>query len=165
MSYQLETLLADYLHDLRPETSGNRVGEAGALPGLSLAAFLKDRLLVARAVNKGLPFPLYDEIQKRTPFGEMEWADLLNLSPKSLQRYRMAEEHIFKPIHTEKILEVAEVMELGKEVFEDTSRFENWLYSEVRGLGGHRPVDLLRNSYGQGLVLEALHRIDQGVFA
>lgn len=126
---------------------------------------LKNKMLVVQSIRHGVPYTLFQEIQKQTPFTEEEWADYLNLSTKSLQRYKAADKHLFKPIHSEKIFELAEVTELGKEIFGSQEKFYRWLDSPVQALGGQKPAELIKNSYGKELVMDALHRIDQGIFA
>lgn len=126
--------------------------------------FLKNKMLVVQSIRHGLPYSLFKEIQKQTPFTEDDWADYLNLSTKSLQRYKAANKHLFKPIHSEKIFELAEVTELGKEVFGDSAKFFRWLYTPNMALAGNKPSDLIKNSYGKELVIDVLHNIDQGIF-
>jgi putative toxin-antitoxin system antitoxin component (TIGR02293 family) len=72
---------------------------------------------------------------------------------------------MFKPNHSEKIFEIAEVTELGKVVFDNNEKFMLWLSTPNFALGNHKPVDLIRDSYGKEMVIGELHRIDQAIFA
>lgn len=142
----------------------NQVREAQAVYGVSYRALLRNKMLVVKSITHGLPYYLFEEIQKQSPFNEDDWADFLNVSTKSLQRYKADGTHVFKPIHSEKIFELAEVTELGKEVFEDSQKFHRWLEVPNMALAGYKPFELIKSSYGKELVMDELTHIDQGIF-
>lgn len=127
--------------------------------------FLNNKLLLIQAIRKGISFPFFTEIKKTVPFSDEDWAEILNLSTKSLQRYAQEEDFIFKPIHSEKIIEIAEVTHLGNMVFDTREQFHLWLHTPTYALGSIAPIELLKDSYGKEMVLEELHRIDHGIFA
>jgi putative toxin-antitoxin system antitoxin component (TIGR02293 family) len=126
--------------------------------------FFNNRMLIVYSIRNGIPYSLFQEIRETTPFTESDWASFLNLSTKSLQRYKQEKEHIFKPIHSEKIIELAEVTNLGREVFDTVEQFYLWLNSPSVALGNLKPLELLKDSYGKELVISELNRIDQGIF-
>lgn len=126
--------------------------------------FLSNRMLIVHSIREGIPYRLYKLIQEKTPFSEEEWAEILNISTKTLQRYRASKNHVFKPIHSEKILELAEVTSLGNSVF-GPEKFYLWLQTPNYALGNLKPKELLKDSYGKELVVEELHHIEQGIFA
>ncbi len=132
---------------------------------LSLQDFFNNRMLVIRSIQKGIPYSLFQRIKEVTPFNDKEWADFLNISVKSLQRYSSQKEYRFKPIHSEKILELAEITNLGREVFDSIEQFHLWLNTPSFALGNMKPVELLKNSYGKEMVMDELNRIDHGIFA
>lgn len=127
-------------------------------------SFLKNRMLIVQSIRRGLPYSLFEKIKNITPFTEKDWAEFLNISTKSLQRYKNEKEHTFKPIHSEKIIELAEVTYLGKRIFDSTDQFYLWLNTPVYSLGGLEPIELLKDSYGKEMVINELNRIDQGIF-
>lgn len=130
---------------------------------LTFNGFLKEKLLVIAIIKAGIPYSLFDIILKAGPFDEAEWAELLGISTKSLQRYRSATDFHFKPIHTEKIIEVAEVIFEGLEVFGSMEKFLLWLRTPNYALGNVLPSDLLRDSYGKEMLLGELTRINHGI--
>lgn len=142
----------------------NQVAEPEAFYGITYKNFLKNKMLVAQSIRHGLPQYLFEEIQHQTPFTEDDWADFLNVSTKSLQRYKADGSHVYKPIHSEKIIELAEVTELGKEVFDDVIKFYKWLDVPNISLAGYKPSELIVSSYGKELVMDELVHIDQGIF-
>lgn len=131
---------------------------------LTFSDFFSDRMLIVIAIKEGIPFRLFALIKEISPFSNNEWTDLLNLSAKSISRYRDANKR-FKPIQSEKIIEVAEVTKLGLDVFDSQEQFRLWLETPNFALGKQKPIDLLYDSYGKELVLGELTRIDQGIFA
>lgn len=66
---------------------------------------------------------------------------------------------------SEKIVGVADIYSYGYEVFEDESRFNNWIFRSNRALGGLSPYDLLDNQYGRDEVKSLIGRIDYGVYS
>jgi len=131
----------------------------------SFSDFINDKILVIKSIRKGLSYQLFKTIMIFSPFSEEEWAEYLNISQKSLQRYKKAKDFHFKPIHSEKILEIAEVTAFGKEVFDNNSKFHDWLNAPSLAFNNLTPAELLKDSYGKALVMDELNRIDQGIFA
>jgi len=125
--------------------------------------FLSNKMLIIGAIRAGIPYSLFNLIQAYTPFTENDWADFLDISTKSLQRYKISAEHHFKPIHSEKIIEMAEVTQVGLEVFGDMDKFKLWLNTPNYALGSLKPIELLKDSYGKELVISELVHIDHGI--
>ncbi len=126
--------------------------------------FLSDKMLIISSIRSGIPYSLFELIKDITPFSENDWAEILNVSTKSLHRYRQSSRQ-FKPLQSEKIVEMAEITEAGREVFGDIEKFRRWLDTPNFALGGLKPFELLKDSYGKELVLSELTRIEHGIFA
>ena len=105
-------------------------------------------MLIVVAIRKGIPYSLFDLIQKYTPFSENDQANFLDLFTKSLQRYRASPKHNFKSIHSEKIIEIAEVTKVGLDVFGNVEKLKLWLDTPSYALGKLKPIKLLKDSYG-----------------
>jgi len=131
---------------------------------LTLSGFLNNKLLIVYMIRKGIPYSIFSLIKDFTPFSINDWAEYLNISGKSLTRYSQSAKS-FKPIHTEKIIELAEVTNLGLEVFGDNKKFKLWLETPNYALGNQKPFELMKDSYGKEMVMGELTRIDQGIFA
>jgi putative toxin-antitoxin system antitoxin component (TIGR02293 family) len=131
---------------------------------VSYREFLSDKMLMISAIRDGIPYSLFALIKGVTPFTEDDWATLLNLSLKSLHRYKAGSKH-FKPLQSEKIIEMAEVTKVGTEVFGDLEKFRLWLNTPSFALGKMKPIDLLQDSYGKELVIRELTHINYGIFA
>jgi len=133
-------------------------------PSLSFIDLLNDKFKLVELIQAGISFGLFEKIRAIFPFTMQDWSAFLDISPKSLQRYSN-DKRRFKPIHSEKIIELAEVIVYGIEVFEDASKLKLWLYTPSFALGRMRPLDLIKNSYGKELVMRELTAIEYGIFA
>lgn len=129
---------------------------------LTLTEILSNRLFVVFIIRQGISYSLFDHIQNYSPFSFNDWAGYLNISSKSLTRYRQSNKP-FKPIHTEKIIEIAEVTNLGLEVFKNNDKFKLWLETPNYALGNLKPLELLKDSYGKEMVIGELTRIGHGI--
>ncbi len=134
-----------------------------ALNKFTFADFLADKILMIFVIRQGIPYSLFSKIQQFTPFSENDWAELLDISTKSLHRYKQADK-TFKPLQSEKIIEMAEVTKIGLETFGDIDKFKLWLDTPNFSLGRIKPVELIKDSYGKELVIGELTRINYGIF-
>ncbi len=125
--------------------------------------FLTNKMLIIAAIRAGIPYSLFNVIQDYTPFSESDWAHFLGVSTKSLQRYKSARKYQFKPIHSEKIIEMAEVTKLGLDVFDNMEKLKLWLNTPSFALGSLKPIELLKDSYGKEMVISELTRIEHGI--
>jgi putative toxin-antitoxin system antitoxin component (TIGR02293 family) len=136
LEFQLNRAVASLF---RERASGRKV---------TYAELLSDKMLIIAAIRIGIPYSLFELILKYTPFSEADWASFLNISTKSLQRYEQSRRYHFKPLQSEKIIELAEVTRLGLDVFGNMEKFRLWLDAPNYALGNMKPVELLRDSYG-----------------
>lgn len=166
MNYISENNDFDGLHEVNEALSlyvKKDLGKANA--SLSFLDFFHDKLLIIKAIKAGLPFHIFSQIKSFVLFSDSDWADYLDISLKSLQRYREDKDFRFKSIHSEKILEIAEVTQFGIEVFGSFEKFEKWLNFPSFALGGYKPSELISDSYGKELVMAELNAIEHGIFA
>ena len=126
--------------------------------------FLANPLQIIHTIRSGIPYTLFSTISDYTPFTEKDWADFLDISTKSLQRYKQTG-HQFKPIHTEKIIEMSEVTHTGLEFFKSNEKFRLWLDTPNFALGNLRPIELLKDSYGKEMVMAEITRLSHGIFS
>ncbi|MCA1759235.1 MAG: DUF2384 domain-containing protein [Bacteroidales bacterium] len=129
---------------------------------ITYSDFLSDKMLIIRAIREGIPYSLFQVIQHYTPFSENDWAWFLDISTKSLQRYKQASKS-FKPLQSEKIIEMAEVTSIGLDVFGSMEKFKLWLRTPVFAFGNLKPIELLKDSYGKEMVIGELTRINHGI--
>lgn len=131
---------------------------------ITFQQFLDDKILIILVIQMGVTYSLFDLIRTKSPFSEPDWAEFLDISTRSLHRYKQAPKR-FKPLQSEKIIEIAEVANVGEEVFGDMGKFRRWLETPNFSLGKFRPMDLLKDSYGKEMIIGELTRISHGVLA
>jgi putative toxin-antitoxin system antitoxin component (TIGR02293 family) len=131
---------------------------------ITYSEFLSNRMLMIFVIREGVPYSLFNLIQDLTPFTEANWADFLDISTKSLHRYKQTSKS-FKSIQSEKIIEMAEVTNVGLDVFGDMEKFKLWLQTPNFSLGSIKPIELLKDSYGKELVISELTRINYGILS
>lgn len=129
---------------------------------LTYADLFTDKMLIIQLIKVGLPYSFFKLIQNYTPFSEADWAKFLDLSIKSLQRYKQ-NSRSFRPLQSEKIIEMAEVTNVGLDVFGEMNKFKLWLDTPNFSLGSMKPIELLNDSYGKEMVIAELTRINYGI--
>ena len=117
-----------------------------------------------KVIRLGVAFSIFYSLCKETPFTLSEWSSYLNMSERTMQRYKR-EKKTFDPIYSEKILQIALVYNLGIDVFGDKEKFDAWLTTRNLALGGIKPKELLDNTFGISLLKDELTRIEHGVLA
>lgn len=131
---------------------------------ITYTSILKDKLLIARAVRRGVTNQLFKEIKTNSPFDDLQWSIFLDVNIRTLQRYKGAKDHVYRPLQSEKIFELAEVVSMGNIVFDKPEHFRIWLNTPSVALGREKPINLLDSSFGKDLVLTELNRIEHGIF-
>lgn len=131
---------------------------------LTYSDFLSNKMLMILIIREGIPYSFFNLIQHYTPFSDNDWANFLEISTKSLQRYKQSSRN-FKPIQSEKIIEMAEVTNVGLDVFGDMEKFKLWIDTPNFSLGNLKPIELLKDSYGKEMVISELTRINYGILA
>jgi putative toxin-antitoxin system antitoxin component (TIGR02293 family) len=124
--------------------------------------FLSNKLLMIYIIRQGVPYSLFNLIQDYTPFSDTDWSNFLDISTKSLQRYKQSSRD-FRPIQSEKIIEMAEVANMGMDVFGNMEKFKLWADTPNFSLGNLPPIELLKDSYGKEMVISELTRINHGI--
>ncbi len=115
-------------------------------------------------VKQGVGYPYFKKVAQQSDLSLMDWAEILNLSERTMQRYEQ-ENKTFAPIYSEKILAIDMLMRYGAEVFGSREYFHVWLETSSVALGGVAPKSLLDTSIGIDLIRGELIRIEHGVLA
>jgi putative toxin-antitoxin system antitoxin component (TIGR02293 family) len=105
----------------------------------------------------------FEKIAARIPFTQKEWASILHLSEKTLQRYAKDNTN-FEGIYVERILQMQELIEKGLKAFTSPEALYRWLKREKPVLGDLLTFDSLRTSEGIGLIKDEIGRIMYGVY-
>lgn len=149
-----------------PNYQRGGVAQAIALLGLSQPDSLLDApndLDVVEMIRKGLSKKSLDHLMNHFDVTATEMAKMLHTSDRTMRRFTDAS--VLNPDHSERLIELAKVFAHGLEVFGSAPRLRKWFGSEVRSLGGRRPLDLLDTSLGISMVNDTLGRIEHGVIS
>ena len=109
----------------------------------------------------------YNEFKKiadKSPFTQAEWASILHVSERTLQRYAK-NNGSFAPINAERALQIDKVLKEGKNTFGKVENFYNWLKHNPYMLEGNLSFNSLTSYEGIQKVLTQLGRIQHGIFA
>ena len=129
-----------------------------------LDKLLNDNIELIILSRKGISYELFEFIVSKGSFSIKEWCEFLHLTERTLQRYKK-DGRSFEPLHSERILEIAQLQKRGIDVFGNLENFNQWMNSKIIALGGIQPKELLDNSFGIAEVNAELTRIEHGVLA
>ena len=105
---------------------------------------------------------MFSLIKEITPFTEANWAEFLNISTKTLERYKK-DSQSFKPIHSEKLLRWLKLRMSARKFSAIWESLSLWLDTPNFALGKLKPLELLRDSYGKEMVIGELTHINHGI--
>ena len=122
-----------------------------------------------KKINKtpGLKEFVYSEFKKiadKAPFTLSEWASILHISERTLQRYAK-NNGAFATINAERALQIANVIQEGKKTFGKTDMFYSWLKTNPTMPEGQLSINSLYSAQGIQMVLIQLGRIQYGILA
>ncbi|GAB2822385.1 type II RES/Xre toxin-antitoxin system antitoxin [Ferruginibacter profundus] len=113
---------------------------------------------------KDFTYSEFKKIADKAPFTQAEWASILHVSERTLQRYAKANS-VFAPINAERAMQIAQVLNRAKEVFGDMAKFYHWIKRNPYALEGNLSMQSLTTNDGINKVLTQLGRIEHGLFA
>ncbi|MEP7318510.1 MAG: antitoxin Xre-like helix-turn-helix domain-containing protein [Panacibacter sp.] len=106
----------------------------------------------------------FEKIAKMMPFTQKEWANILHLSDRTLQRYSKDNAN-FEGIYTDRILHVEQLIKAGLETFINAEAFYNWLKKEKMVMGTLLNFESLYSARGIQELTDQLGRIQHGVYS
>lgn len=109
-------------------------------------------------------FNQFQKIADKTDFTQKDWADILHLSERTIQRYSK-DNSSFSFSASDRIAQVNKILEKGKEVFGSYFIFLNWLRSEPTILEGRISIHSLSTIEGCHQIQTQLGRIQHGLFS
>lgn len=113
---------------------------------------------------KDFTYNNFKKVADKVPFTQAEWANILHVSERTLQRYSK-DNHSFAPINAERIVLIEKVLQQAKITFGNTDKFYEWIKRNPYMLEGNLSVQSLSTFEGIQNVLTQLGRIQHGVFA
>jgi putative toxin-antitoxin system antitoxin component (TIGR02293 family) len=109
------------------------------------------------------PYKKFEKIASLVPFTQKEWANILHLSERTLQRYAK-DNGGFEGIYADRILHIEQLIQIGLETFVNANAFYHWLKREKHMLGETLNFESLYSSRGIQDVIDQIGRIQYGVY-
>lgn len=147
-----------------------KLREAKKKAGKQIQSKVEEPTAVFKKSVKSIPtlkdfsFTEFKKIADKAPFTQAEWAAMLHLSERTLQRYAK-NEGTFAPMNAERVMQIAKVLEQGKLTFGKVENFYTWLKQEPAMLEGNLSIDDLSSYEGIQKILTQLGRIQHGILA
>ena len=114
--------------------------------------------------TKDFNYKEFKKVADKISFTQKEWADILHISERTLQRYAKDDGN-FNFSTIDRILQIDKVIKKGIDVFGSAEKFISWLKSNPYMLEGRLSLQSLASFEGISMVLTQLGRIEHGLFA
>lgn len=131
---------------------------SSAITKNQLSSFDKMKLIHAGITKKDL-----EVLKLKSALDYTTLANALSVTRATLINKKKNEK--FGLTLSEKILDIADLYAFGFEVFEDESKFRDWMNAPVRALDYQKPLDLIDNQFGREEVRNIIGRIAYGVYS
>lgn len=143
---------------------GDQVSEAGVLYSSRILDDDRSFIKLVNATRKGLPYKSLRNAQNIMPFSIQEWAEILHVSTRSIDRLKKDRKKLNSSL-SEKLIEVTLLYDYGVDVFRASDKFSKWLNRPNIALGSVEPKSLLDTNQGINAVKSELSKIEYGVLA
>lgn len=105
----------------------------------------------------------FNSLNKKLLFSQAEWASILHISDRTLQRY-LKEHKSFEGLYAEHLYQLENMADLALEVFGHTDLVKSWLQESKNVLGKVLDFSALKSFWGVKLISNELGRILHGVY-
>lgn len=146
------------------------VGKGGAVSAVSLLGVTTSEnkefltwMEWVSVIRQGIPSTAVDSLIEFLSISKTEFSDAIDIPFRTLVRRKG--EALLASDESAKLVRVARVIERAEEVFEDPDAARVWLKSANTSLSGQTPMSLLDTEIGAESIMNALGRIEHGVFA
>lgn len=114
--------------------------------------------------RNGMGYEKFKLISGNMPFSKTDWSRFFDITERTLLRIEKEKRALSKN-QSERVIELAELIDYGVVVFGDKTNFEHWMDRNSLALGGIKPKDLLDTSHGIKMVHQELGKIEHGILA
>jgi putative toxin-antitoxin system antitoxin component (TIGR02293 family) len=125
---------------------------------------LGDRFWMVEEAAAGIPASAIFDLIDLTHLDKKFFAGMLNLSTKTLDRYRQGDKQL-NPASGELMLKILSLFKKGEKIFGNSEEFQKWIEQPAYGLGFKIPKELMQTTSGIDLVVDELVRIEYGDIA
>ncbi|WP_157278305.1 type II RES/Xre toxin-antitoxin system antitoxin [Olivibacter sitiensis] len=103
------------------------------------------------------------ELDHLLPLSQAEWAEVLHISDRTLQRY-IKDEKPFEGLYAEHLMQIQLLAQKSAAIFASPATFKEWLMHPKNILGNELGFSSLKSFWGVKLLLNELGRIEHGVY-
>lgn len=121
------------------------------------------RMSYIKIAKIGLTKQNFESLRQNTALDVNVLASLLSITSRTIQRKKITDK--FKSPASEKMLSVADLYAKGYEVFGNKTKFQKWMNTPIKALGGKSPIAIADTRYGMELIEDVLGRIQYGVIS
>lgn len=134
------------------DTNTNKLNEPGAMyRSVKILHTIQD-----------FSYKKFEKIANKVPFTQKEWASILHLSEKTLQRYSK-DNKSFEGIYVDRILKMQELIEMGLDTFTSPEAFYRWLKRDKPMMGILLTFSDLLSGEGIQEHINAIGRMQHGI--
>ena len=105
----------------------------------------------------------FNALSKKLLFTQLEWANILHISDRTLQRY-LKEGKPFEGLHAEHLYQLENMAALGLAVFATSESFDEWLRKPKMVLGEAIDFSAMHSFWGVKLICNELGRLEYDVY-
>jgi putative toxin-antitoxin system antitoxin component (TIGR02293 family) len=105
----------------------------------------------------------FEALGKKLLFSQSEWADILHISDRTLQRY-IKDNKPFEGLHAEHLQQLDNMANLALEIFSKPEKVKSWLMLSKQVLQHSLNFASLQSFWGVKLISNELGRIAYGVY-
>lgn len=106
----------------------------------------------------------FAKIAALIPFTQKEWANILNLSERTIQRYAQSNSP-FEGIYVDRILHIQQLINLGLQTFINADAFYEWLKKDKNVMGQLINFQSLQTTQGIQETINQVGRILHNVYS
>lgn len=147
----------------------DRVGKPGAIKHqgwaaqpVSIRSGIDELLHYGGVGHISLQGSFLIEVPKLTNLPVIKIVELLDMSKTTF--YRVKNEPVLGMDTIDRLSSLFKIYQKGIEAFEGLQPFEDWLHTKIPNLGDQRPMDLLMTENGRNTVMDAIDRVEYGVY-
>jgi putative toxin-antitoxin system antitoxin component (TIGR02293 family) len=123
-----------------------------------------DKFWLVEESVAGVPASAVFDLIDLTHLNKDFFSGILNISSKTLDRYRKAEKRL-APSASQLMLKLFTLYRKGEEIFGNLEEFQKWIEEPAYGLGSKIPRTLFQTPAGIDLIMDELVRIEYGDLA
>jgi putative toxin-antitoxin system antitoxin component (TIGR02293 family) len=117
--------------------------------------------VASKVIAKDFSFTEFKKIADKSPFTLSEWAGILHISERTLQRYAVYNS-CFGAVQIELILLMKKLIDIGQDLF-GVEGLREWLDSSVFSLQHKKPMEYLTSYAGIQTIIQLMGRIQHGI--